>query len=80
MQPKLVSISQQQSLLREEGALSTACRGEPDFSIIVARGSDSAEVLRIMGEEDRSTRLVFTDAARTDTFLEAAGELAEGVG
>ncbi|MCQ1537395.1 ABC transporter substrate-binding protein [Methanocalculus taiwanensis] len=62
--------------LRE--AVSAACLLDPEYIIVAARGSDAAMVLRIMDEEGRSTRLIFTDAARTQAFLEAAGDLAEG--
>ncbi|MDO9540281.1 MAG: C13 family peptidase [Methanocalculus sp.] len=62
--------------LRE--AVAAACLLDPEYIIVVARGSDAALALRIMEEEGCSTRLIFTDAVRTDTFLEAAGDLAEG--
>lgn len=59
-------------------AVAAACLSNPEYIIVAARGSDAAEVIRIMDEEDNSPRLIFTDAVRTGTFLEAAGELAEG--
>ncbi len=60
-------------------AVMAACADDPDSVIVVARGSDAAAILEIMGNLNLTPRPFFTDAARTATFPAYAGPDAEGM-
>lgn len=60
-------------------AVIKACQDNPDYLIVAARSSYAAEIAKMVQENYSDIKLFFTDAARTETFIELAGTHAEGL-
>ncbi len=50
---------------------------KPDYLIVAARASFAAEIARLVKTQNSSVKVLYTDAARSETFL-TTGEYAEG--